>query len=325
MSNLHKKFKNNDCAESGFVAVILMFCFCALIIDSVCITWFTTQWYGSSSITPIALPTGVQTFSSNQNFQTCSLNSSTWLITGSSTWKNWCDYNQTGIGISLYSLDAAGGRVYSWLLLNNIVIDTNGNVVNSYNINNSVGFNSGAPYVIAIRYTGGTDQIELRVDNDGFHIPNYVIPQILSRPMTALGDQYFMPAQNPDRENAVITTSYNNNANTLTFTFNGQSYTANNLKPDANIFGIFGRDYAGVGSNYIGFTLQSVNTANSIVLNNSGNALNQILNFITSLTALMLFGVPTTILPAEIALVAIRLPEAGITICVILMIIEALT
>jgi hypothetical protein len=324
MSNLHKKFKNNDRGESGFIPVILMFCFCALIIDSVAITWFTTQWYGQSAITPISLPTGIQTFSSNQNFQTCNLNSSTWLVTGSSSWINWCDFNQKAIGITLANLDFTGGKVYSWLLLNNIVIDTSGNVVNSYSINDSVGFNSGAPYVLAIRYTGGTDQIELRVDNDGFHIPNYVIPQILNRPMTAIGDQYFIASQYPDKKNAVITTSYNNNANTLTFTFNGQSYTANNLKPDANIFGIFGRYYGGVGSNYIGFTLQSVNTANSIVLNNSGNALNQILNFITSLTALMLFGVPTTILPAEIALVAIRLPEAGITICIILIIIEAI-
>ena len=325
MSNLHKKFKSNENAEIGFVPIILIFCVFVLLLQSVIITWFSTQWYGSSSINSLPMPTGIQTFSSKQDFSTCSLNTSTWLVTGTSSWLNYCESGISGIGVTLVRLDYQGGRAYSWLLLNNIIPDSSGSITNTYVINNSVGALNGAPYVIALRYTGGLDQVELRVDNDGFHIPNYVIPPILNRPLQAFSDQYFVGASFPDRVvNPTITTVYNTVQNTLTFTFNGQVYTATNLKADANLFGLFGRYYGGVGSNYLGFTLQSLGTSNNIILNNSGNALNQILNFISVLTSMMIFSIPTTLLPAELAFFTVRLPEFGIIMCTIILIIEAL-
>jgi hypothetical protein len=325
MSNLHKKFKSNEHGEVGFVPIILMFCVLVLLIQSVIITWFSTQWYGSSSINSLPMPTGIQTFSSKQDFSTCSLNTSTWLVTGTSSWLNYCENGISGVGVTLVRLDYQGGRAYSWLLLNNIIPDGSGSITNTYQINNSVGLSSGAPYVIALRYTGGLDQIELRVDDDGFHIPNYIIPPILNRPLQALSDQYFQPSNYPDRiSNPTITTVYNTNANTLTFTFNGQSYSTSGLKQDANLFGLFGRYYGGVGSNYIGFTLSSLTTSNNIVLNNSGSALNQILNFISVLSSMVLFSIPTTLLPTELSFFTVRLPEFGIILCSIILIFEAL-
>ena len=311
---MQDKRKLNEKAEAH-VATIMLICVLILVIDSIFCSWFLIQWYGSSTITGISLPNTMQTFSSNQNFQTGQYNSSTFNVGGNAYWTY-----VPNIGMVLTNLNTKYGILWSWLIFNNIQPDSTGLIVNNYVINNTVD----GPYVIPLRWTGGYDQNEIRVDSDGFHIPNYNTPSgVLLMTPIATSDLDFYPYQGADTVvNANIQTAYNNVQNTVTFTFNGNSYSASNLKSDANLFGVFQRYYGGVGSNTLGATVTSINTANSVYINQNAVGIAQVTGFFNTMEQIMLFGIPPVYLPSEINLICIRGPEVGILICIIILVVE---
>jgi hypothetical protein len=308
-----KKFlKNKGLNENGeaHVGALLLFLVFSLIFSSASIAYFTTQIYQDQKVNTINFPTGAITYSQSQDFSDCSYNASTWFHPLGGKWNNVC-----GIGAVLALQDVT--HAWSWLILGNEVPALDGSVVNTYKINNT----PLVDYVIALRYTGSTDENEIRVSSDGFHIPNYVIPTFgLSGQAIPIGDLAFYPYIGANQvKYATITTQYNDKLNTVTFIFNGKTiFTANNLKSDANLYGLWTHYYGAIGAAQIDFTVQSFNTNNLIALSDNASLLNMVLNFITTMLQIIVWNVPDSILPTMLNIMLIKSQLAGVIICLVI-------
>lgn len=305
---MKNKYFLNENGEAQ-VAIALIFLVFSLMFTSASMSYYANSIYHNESVSSITFPTGAKSYPSEQNFATGQYNKSTWNMVGSREFEV-----QENIGVVLILNDPI--HTWSWLYLANQVKDSNGYITNTYYINNSVH----GPYVIPLRYTGSSDQNEIRIDSDGFHIPNYVIPSLGFNNPVPLGDLYFYPYANAkDIDYPTIKTVYNDDIPSVTFYFNNEElFTTYDLKTDGNWFNLFPRYYAGVASNTLGFTLVAFNTENSIQLSDDTSLINMVLNFITTMLQIIVWTIPENILPLVLNIILIKTQLAGIIICLVI-------
>lgn len=305
----HKNFsKNNEDAYTS-VAAVLCLLISALVISTFFISTFLAMTNAGTTVSAISMPTGISTYSSNQNFLDCSINSSTWSKNLQSKWSDVC-----GVGeVLVWVMEPRVGR----LVLENEVPDSSGNYVNTYIINNS----PLSDYYIELRYTGSTDTNEIYVDSKGFHIPNYIIQNPLAGVNYQSGDLFFYPYEGADLvQNPTIKTIYNDAVPSLQFYFNNQLlFTTSNLKENGwNPFNLFTHYMGGVGSYSIGFTLENYNTDNTISVN-SDSLLGTVWDFISSYLKILVFSIPASIDPLGYGNMIYRLLEGCTFIALIVL------
>lgn len=295
---------------NALVAGALIALIFSLIFSSAAISYFCVSKYNQTETSIINFPTGGIIYSQNQDFSGCAFNTSTWFKTLGGKWSNYC-----GIGMVLEYIDPR--YLWTWLILGNEIPATDGTVQNTYIINNSVK----SEYVIILRHTGSIDENQIRISNDGFHIPNYVIPTFgLSGSAVAIGDLDFIPYSGASQiENAEIITYYNDKEQTATMYFNSQKVLeVNNLKEDGNLFGIWTHYYGGVGAYSEGFTVVSFNTNNQITLSDESSLLGMVLNYISIMLQVIVWTLPESIFPVTLNIILIKSQLGGIVVCLIL-------
>jgi hypothetical protein len=305
---INKHFDNDKAIGAvGILAALIFYVFILSIILSVVLI----DMYGANVIQNITLPSqkDIKTFSSDQNFANCTADKSTLLRQTQGEWLTTC-----GIGTTLISTH---GNAY--LLINNIQKDELGLYQNSYWVNNSATNLLGlhGDYTIVLRYTGGGDQNEIIVTQDGFHIPQYFYVLTIRLPL----DLYYYPYLNANQiTSTTIKTIYDDNAHTVDFYFNGNKmFTTDQLNEDKNLVNLFGRYYGGVASFTTGFTLEDFNTEGKIISglsSNIGDNINSMLDLLTTILKISTWQIPAWILPPLFIAVFLNLPEAGIVVCV---------
>jgi hypothetical protein len=301
-----KRFDN----EKGIGAVeILAVLIIYIFLISLVLSFFIVNIYGSSSVPGVTLPNqkDVNIFSSDQNFIGCSVNKSTFLKQSQGEWRWDC-----GVGMILVSSHAN-----AYLLVNNIQKDAGGLYQNSYWINNSATniLGTHGDYTIILRYTGGGDQNEIEVKNDGFHIPQYFLTTTVWT-----GDRAFFPYPNANQETAVnIKTIYNDAAHSVDFYFQSEKvFTTDNLNEDKNVFNVFGRYYGG-------FILEDFKTEGSIIsglTSNIGDTINMVSAMFAVIINISTWQLPSWILPIEFVQIFITLPEGLIVLLAAVIIIR---
>lgn len=296
------------------VATVLVGLLFSIIFSASVIAFLLLQFYGATAIVP-ELPTqnDVRLFSSSQNYQNGTFDLATHAKSVNSLWE------KTDKGMELTQ---KGTKAYSYLLIDNLQKDSLGLYQNSYWIDNSATglYGQHGDYCIGLRITGGVDQNEICIKSDGFHIPKYFIDA-----GTQWGDNYFYPYPGANEvEYPTIKTIYNDKDLSVDFYFDGvKFFTTNELNADANLFGLWGRYYAGVGSNMEGYALQEFQTDSSVVDVNTTNGediLGMISGFIITVLKLVAWNVDSQYLPLELNLIFIKTQLAGIVVCVIMII-----
>lgn len=297
---------------------LLFFCLAVLLFESVFLAYFVLGKYGETA-TGIPLPSELQ-YSSTQDFTNNSIDLETLNVASAGIvftngLDGWVYTNSIGRVLVLPLAYTIGDPIY--LLVNNIQKDSTGIITNTYIINNSVKND----YIIVLRYTGGSDQNEIRITSDGFHIPSFIpFTQILSGT-----DIYFYPYANANKVSSVtITTKYDDNKNTVDFYFNGQKiFTANNLNVDSPIViplldvANNGRFYGGFASRTSGMTLVSFTTNNIIKSTSSTGVLNAITDFIAIMAQVIIWSVDEKYLPSTLVLLMVKPFELGVLIAVL--------
>ena len=291
-------FKNDDAVGMSAVLLGLL---AYIFFTSLIISFLVVNIYGINYDTP-NLPTtkDVKIYDSNQNFKNGSYDLSTIVHSISSNW----EYVEN-IGMRL---KGTGG----YLVINNIQPDSAGFYSNSYWINNSAINILGAhgDYCIVIRYTGVTNQNEVCIQDNGFHIYNYFLNAgIIS------GDKFFYAYPNANQvEDVVIKTIYNENAPSLVFYFNGDKlFITDQLNTGGSMFEWGGRYYGGVRSNTQGFILEQFLSDNQIISLPKNTVYDQIgllAVLFDTMIKISLYQLPTFILPAQLIIVFITFPEA---------------
>jgi hypothetical protein len=296
---MRKKFFKNDIAVgmSGVLLGLLAYIF----FTSLIISFLVVNIYGINYDTP-NLPTSkdVKIYDSNQDFKNGSYDLSTIVHSISSNW----EYIEN-IGLRL---KGQGG----YLVINNIQPDSEGFYSNTYWINNSAIniLSAHGDYCIVIRYTGVTNQNEVCVKSDGFHIYNY----FLNAGIIA-GDKYFYAYPDANQVELVsIKTIYNENTPSLDFYFNGDKiFVTDQLNTGGSLFEWGGRYYGGVWSNTRGFILEQFTSDNQIISLPKNTAYDQIALLAVlfdTMLKISLYQVPSFILPAQLIVVFISFPEA---------------
>ena len=306
--------KNNK--GEAHIADLFFLLVIALSLGTFATAYFATAMFGQN-IGAMSFGIDNPTFSSNQNFTTCSYNQTVWLTTKWSTWStNGCNNGASGsIGATL---QAVTGNINGYLFVNNEGLDSDGNVVNTYVINNSVQ----QPYIILLRGTGSDDQNEIDVTSTGFSIPQFSILSSYLLGMIQTGTDFNFNYPNADNiVNPTIQTVYNDNTPSVTFYFNGVAeFTTSQLNSNGwNPLGMFTHYYAGVGSNTPGFTLTSFNTNNQIFVT-SQNLMSGVTSFVTNILNVLDYGIPNSYDPYGISNEILRIEEIGLFICMIVLI-----
>lgn len=270
----------------SFVIII----FTSLIFSTVLISWFMLQMYGIS-VSGIALPQGNTNYATTQDFTNNNINLSTFITQGEDT------YNyQSGIGrvLGIKTGNNYFSNTWNYLFINNIQKDQNGDIINTYHINNSIK----KDYTIVIRYAGFADIIELTISDDGIHQPVYSPIGIMSSPKIIS-----YPDMNKITDVNIIT-KYNEDKRICDITFNGNTYTiidlfTHGILPLANYYG-------GVASASQGFTIQSFNSASAISDDANSNILNQFAAFLIIAFKLVAYNVDSQYLPWELNILLIK-------------------
>lgn len=285
--------KLNDTATGSTLVVIV---FISLLFSTVLISWFMLQIYGVT-IAGIGLPAGNYYYSSNQDFKTNTINLSTISQKGADEF-----IYQSGIGRVL--LTKTNGYYFSdtwnYLLINNIKSDTAGKIINTYHINNSVK----KDYSVILRYSGGDDQIEFKIKNDGLYLPNYV-------GVIFAGDIYDTklldyPQMN-QIEDVTIITNYDEEKETCEFTFNGNSYSFDNLGHRREWTGILETNYyGGVSSSTEQFTIESFTSNNVISDNADEDIISSFIAFNVIALRLVFYNISPDLLPWELNILLIK-------------------
>ena len=280
------------------VIILLML---SLTISSFLISYFAVESYGYD-LDSIDIPSNMDSYSNVQDFKTNAINVSTLKSNSGAVWSY-----QEGVGRVLTSKPVT---VTSFLWIDNIR-PANGVVKNTYYINNSVKniFGLHPDYGITIRYTGSYDEVDVYVQGDGLLMPNFGAIRL------PVGTRDFKPVANLNQvENAVIVTEYNQDKNTLVFTFNGVPYYFNNCAPDQNFYGLFGRYYGGVISEELGFTVERFETINSVT--KDVNTLDVLSSLLPTMFKIVTWGLPSYIMPIELQFLMIRTQEAALLIAI---------
>jgi len=312
----NKIFKTNNDKGIGAVGALLGLTFYVFIL-SIILSFFLLQIYGSNVIMGVDLPTSkdIKMFSNEQSFINCTADKGTFLKQGfNGVWNYTC-----GVGMVLISHASN-----TYLLINNIQKDGAGLYQNSYWINNNAVNILGqhGDYTIVLRYTGGGDQNEIQVKSDGFYIPQYFLTTTIWT-----GNKFFYPYDGANQvTNPTIKTIYNDKTHTVDFYFNGDKiFITSELNEDKNIINWFGRYYGGVASFTNGFTLEDFQTEGSIISglsSNIGDTLNMIWDLLITILKISTWSTPSWILPNELVLIFLNLPEAGIVVCAAFIIIR---
>jgi hypothetical protein len=299
------------------VGKILITLIISLLASSILISWFLLNIYGVTAV-GIDLPKNIdigKVYSSNQNFSTDAIDKEIIMING-----NWVYVS--GIGRVLYYTPMSNPN--SYLLIDKLQPDIFGNYDNTYYINNTEPIKvlgSGALYYIALRYTGGIDQNELIFSHEGVSIPTYII----NSDFKTLKGKYFFAYPNINLiPYAKIRTVYNDKNLSVSVYFNDEFlFTTNQLNTNQNLFGVFGRQFAGVGATYTGFTLQSYITPNNIINTGQQTGLDLLISIGQLLTVVLKvasFQISPMYIPLEWSILLIATQEAGIVICVAIII-----
>jgi hypothetical protein len=316
---IKKFFKNKNENDKAIGAVGALFGLTVYIfLISMVLSFLLVNIYGTSNIAGIKLPSqsDIQTFSSSQNFKSGNFDLNT---TGQDINSKWV--YTSGIGMVLTEL---GQHTYSYFGINNIQEDESAYYQNSYWINNTPVnvFGNHNDYSIILRFTGGVDQNEILVEDDGFHIPIYLLNANF-----IVGDNYFFAYPNANQvEYPVIKTIYNDKDLSLDFYFEGSKiFTTTQLNTDANLFGLWGRYYGGVGSHTQYFTLEQFDTSNTIIstsTTNGSDVIGMLASLFVTIIKISTWQIPAWILPVELVVIFITLPEAGILVCAAFIIIR---
>ena len=283
---------NDEASAVGIVIII----FTSLIFSTVMISWFMLQMYGVS-IAGIDLPTSAITYNSNQDFTTNSINISTYVTRGEDEWI----YN-SGVGRVLSKAATQGyfSQTWNFLMLNNIQKNSNGDIINKYSINNSVK----GDYTIIIRFTGGDDQIEFKIKDDGLYEPFYAGYFVQGMLYETKLQSY--PNMNKVKDVTIIT-KYNEDDYTCDFTFNGITYTITDLQERRAGFNYISPNYyGGVASDVEGFTVKSITSNNAIIDESNSSITTQLAAFLVIAFKLVAFNISPDLLPWEINILLIK-------------------
>lgn len=285
------KPKNDEALSAVSVLVVVT---AYLFLASMVMSFLLLNAFGESGQT-IKLPSQKDVITySNTQFENGSVDISTLEKAVNSVWRFDSD------GATLVELSNHG---WSPLVIDNVQPNDAGYYVNSYWINNSHTDILGqtADYCILLRATGGVDTNEICVDGSGFVIPNYLIDA-----NTHWGESFRYNYPNAkDVTNPTIKTVYydgdgtDSNMPTVEFYFNDvKMFETSRLHKDANLFGLWGRYYAGVNAYEVGLNLQKFQTEGSIVKGSNDSTGGNILSMLYSLFATML-KIATWSVPSE--------------------------
>lgn len=278
---------NDDASSTGLVIIV----FTSLIFSTVLISWFMLQIYGVSvaGLSPKdMIMTGKISYASFQDFTSNQINQSNIDVSSYGIWSY-----QEGVGRVLLQKSTSG---WSYLLINNIQKDSRGIITNRYHINNSVK----QDYTIVLRYTGGSDQNEITITDDGIRFPLYLANVVI-------GSNLIVPYPDMNKiENVDITTAYDDAERSVVITFNGATYGINEMNIDVNPLNMFGRYYGGIASDTIGFTVEDFRSDNSIEYNPEQGVLRLFGAFLVIAFKLIFWNIDSAYLPIELNFLLIK-------------------
>jgi len=303
--NNHKIFDNDKGVSTAIAGIIVIVIY--LFLVSFFISFFAVNIYGYDALSTnsITLPKAdtIQVFSNEQNY-TSGTNDKGLLHTDyASGWEYIED-----VGLMLTRSSSFTEPIS--LVFIDYLQSTDGYYTNEYVINNSVK----GDYVIVLNHASSIRILPsganlLYVQNDGFCI-NYDL----------LGCKFFYPYANANQyEDVVIkTVYYDKEPRSVEFYFNGDYlFKTENLYAWSIFSSMSKVNYAGVGSNTIGFVLKEYHTSNPVVKDESGfNILTSLINVIVVLVKMSVWSLPVWILPIELQALMISLPEAVLVICI---------
>lgn len=294
--------------NSGFV----IGAFLSLFFSAFLISYFLISICGIGTVSHEVPLIGTQ-FNSEQDFTTNEVNQT--LIkynTGS-------DYSfVSGIGYVLQ-----GGVTYlgsaSHLYISGIS-DSENIISNTYYINNSATNLAGlhGDYGITIRDTGSGSQIDILIQGNGFSLPNYVTAPIVGK--LYVGEKQLISYPNANQVvSPVITTQFNKAEKILSITFNGDTYNfdSGNIPDDDNVYGLFGRYYAGVFSEQQGFTLMKFDSGNGLS-NLDTSFIGLMTNIVTTMFTLIVWNVDPKYLPWELNILLLKTQDLILFISVVI-------
>jgi len=299
-------------ADNSGVGKLLIILVVSLLASSLMISWFLLNIYGVSAA-GVTLPQNNDInilHSSNQNFTTDTIDKDVILVAG-----NWVYIKNIG----RYVEDIG---IHGWALLTIDKVNPVNNLYdNTYWINNTKGkdiLGRSGSYSILLRSTGGVDQNELIFDSKGITIPSYFIDAF-----TKTGTKYFYSYPDVNKiYPAKIRTVYNNqkyNESVSVYLNDVFLFTTNQMNIDQNLFGIWGRQFAGVGSYTRWFTLQDFHTTGTVQDTGTTtglDALGQLVQVLTVILQIATYQISTVYIPLEWQIILIGSQEAGIIICV---------
>lgn len=294
--------------ETNILIVLVAY----LTIFSVITGWFLLNVYGVSAA-GIVLPQNTdigQIHSQNQNFSSDMIDYD--VINAEGVWTY-----TAGEGRVLTQLGRNG---ISYLLIDKLQPDAVDSYDNTYYIDNSATNILGehGDYSIILRYTGGVDQNEIVFNKDGVYIPTYLL-----NAYTRFGSKYSYSSPNINQvTNPKIRTVYKDTAGDMSLTVymdDEELFTTTSLNENQNLFGVWGRQYGGVSSGTLGFTLFDFQTANQIIDKGTTTGLDTlgyIVQLITVILAITTFQINPMYLPLEWSIILVGLPEAAIIIAI---------
>jgi hypothetical protein len=301
-----KSWKNNETAGGAVNLLIILVAY--IFIVSLVLSFLLINIYGSNAVLGVNLPTQgqIKIYNQDQNFKNGTFDLET---LGKIKGGNWSYIK--GVGFQLDGYASSGG--YSYLVIDNLEPDVNGLYQNSYWINNTATdiFGKHGDYCILLRATGGADQNEICVTNEGFSIPSSIIDRLL-------GNDFNYPYSGASQiVYPSIKTIYNDKIPSVEFYFQGSKlFETTKLKPDANIMNWFGRYYGGVGATTLGFVFEDFKTDNLIMFNGETNILEMLSSMILTIVKISTWSIPDWILPVFFVQLFITLPEACILILI---------
>ena len=283
-----------------------------LTIFSVFTGWILLNAYGVTAA-GIALPQNTDIGvlrSQNQNFSSDMIDYD--IINAEGVWTY-----TAGEGRVLTQLGRNG---ISYLLVDKIQPEGTDTYDNTYYIdNNAVNIlGEHGDYSIILRYTGGVDQNEIVFNKNGVYVPTYLL-----NAYTRYGSKYSYASPNINQiTNPKIRTVYTDTAGAMNldvYMDDSLLFTTTQLNPNQNLFGVWGRQYGGVGSGTLGFTLFDFQTVNQIMDKGTTTGLDTlgyIVQLVTVILAITTFQINPVYLPLEWSIILVGLPEAAIIISI---------
>jgi hypothetical protein len=320
---MKQKFFKNDDASVAYLAAALFF---SLMFSSIVLAYFSGAMGLNIGIVQVKPLTSIESYSSEQNFKGGTYDLGTLSRTGHTEWV----YNEN-VGLILQTLS---GDLSSLYILN-INPDSSGTVKNHYTINNSVK----APYAIILEGGSGYANNMVLVGDTGLYTTyNDVTGGIF-------GYLDYFPYANADKiEKVQITTEYKRGLKScplfsacqitkqpsLKITFNGVEYNTNklNVGEDESVTAMYG-GIAGISTQIltshlitpVGLTLEYFRSDNPLVgAGETTDPLTQIASFITSMLAVIIWQIPTSIMPLELQMILIGSQETALLICLVVII-----